>query len=83
MTDRLGTVRNGTMYSYFPWAEPRTSKRARVFTYTPDASGQDYADQRYYNSTIGRFWSGTCSLAAGDDENGDGTPDYCQGNGIK
>ena len=57
VTDRLGTVRNGTMYSYFPWGEPRTSNTARVFTYIPDASGQDYADQRYYNQINGRFWT--------------------------
>ena len=53
------------MYSYFPWGEPRASNTARVFTYIPDASGQAYADQRYYNQIGGRFWTAD-PASAGD-----------------
>jgi RHS repeat-associated protein len=59
VTDRLGTVRGPTL-GYFPWGEPKASNGSstgQVFTYIPDMPGQDYADQRYYNSNAGRFYT--------------------------
>lgn len=63
VTDRQGTVRansNGETFSYFPYGEERTNTpngREKFATYTRDGIGQDYADQRYYNSNSGAFWS--------------------------
>jgi RHS repeat-associated protein len=62
LTDRLGSVRWGgnTASSYFPYGEERTSTadaREKFGTYVRDGLGQDYADQRYYGSVQGRFWS--------------------------
>ena len=51
--DRLGSV--GT---YWPYGEERTTGQGEgeaFGTYWRDWPGQDYADQRYYNSTSGRF----------------------------
>ena len=51
--DRLGSV--GT---YWPYGEERTQGQgegAAFGTYWRDWPGQDYADQRYYNSASGRF----------------------------
>jgi RHS repeat-associated protein len=62
-TDRLGTVRantQGESFAYYPFGEERTSTvdgRDKFATYFRDTVGQDYAEQRYYNSTMGRFWS--------------------------
>jgi RHS repeat-associated protein len=62
-TDKLGTVRaNASLgaINYFPYGEERTSTANDVEkfgTYTRDAVGQDYAQQRYYNSSVGAFWS--------------------------
>ena len=62
-TDRLGSVRgnsNGEKFSYYPYGEERTSTvdgRDKFGTYFRDSAGQDYADQRYYGSGTGRFWS--------------------------
>ena len=62
-TDRLGSVRgnsNGEKFSYYPYGEERTSTvdgRDKFGTYSRDSAGQDYADQRYYGSGTGRFWS--------------------------
>jgi RHS repeat-associated protein len=62
-TDRLGSVRansNGEAMSYWPYGEERTTTangREKFATYTRDATGQDYAEQRYYNSNMGSFWS--------------------------
>jgi RHS repeat-associated protein len=62
-TDRLGSVRansNGEAMSYWPYGEERTTTtngREKFATYTRDATGQDYAAQRYYNSSMGAFWS--------------------------
>ena len=62
-TDRLGTVRantQGESFAYYPFGEERTSRpdgRDKFATYFRDGVGQDYARQRYYNSSIGRFWS--------------------------
>jgi RHS repeat-associated protein len=61
-TDRLGSVRqggNGQM-AYFPYGEERTSTpdgTDKFGTYFRDGYGQDYAEQRYYTSNYGRFWS--------------------------
>ena len=63
VTDRLGTVRantQGESFAYFPYGEERTSTvdgRDKFATYFRDGVGQDYADQRYYNGTLGRFWT--------------------------
>jgi len=65
--DRLGSVRynsNGAI-AYFPWGEERprsdgtlTADGTDKFgTYFRDGFGQDYANARYYNSNMGRFWS--------------------------
>jgi RHS repeat-associated protein len=63
--DRLGSVMargNGTggleTHDYFPYGEERTATvgdRNKFGTYHRDQTGLDYADQRYYNSAIGRF----------------------------
>jgi RHS repeat-associated protein len=63
--DRLGSVRNvGPAWyfpiDYFPYGEERTSTANgtdKFGTYFRDGYGQDYADQRYYTSNFGRFWS--------------------------
>ena len=62
-TDRLGSVRaNGLQgnIQYFPYGAEQTggTEGATKFaTYFRDAVGQDYAEQRYYNAGMGRFWS--------------------------
>jgi RHS repeat-associated protein len=60
VTDRLGSVvRSGTeTLRYFPWGEERTTtahNRDKFGTYFRDASGLDYALNRYYSSSHGRF----------------------------
>ena len=61
VTDRLGSVRwngNGERFNYYPYGEePGTTAngREKFGTYFRDANGLDYADQRYYDSTKGRF----------------------------
>jgi len=63
VTDRFGSVRansNGERMNYFPYGEERTSTtdgREKFGTYFRDLLGQDYADQRYYSSLSGRFWT--------------------------
>jgi RHS repeat-associated protein len=63
VTDRLGSVRSNTQgasFAYYPYGEERTSTvngLDKFATYFRDAVGQDYADQRYYNASVGRFWS--------------------------
>ena len=63
VTDRLGSVRAngyGESFAYYPYGEERTSTvdgRNKFGTYFRDTVGQDYADQRYYNGGMGRFWS--------------------------
>jgi RHS repeat-associated protein len=47
-------------HDYFPYGEERTPSigdRNKFGTYHRDQTGLDYADQRYYNSAIGRFLS--------------------------
>ena len=62
-TDRLGSVRantQGEQFAYYPYGEERTNRpdgRDKFGTYFRDTAGQDYADQRYYGSGTGRFWS--------------------------
>jgi RHS repeat-associated protein len=63
--DRLGSVRyrkNGSTterLDYFPYGEEKpgatTQNREKFATYFRDATGLDYADQRYFNSPHGRF----------------------------
>jgi RHS repeat-associated protein len=60
MTDRLGSVRG--LISYYPWGEEKTSPptqdgQVKFGTYFRDMPGQDYADQRYYTATAGRFYT--------------------------
>ena len=64
VTDRLGSVRangQGEYFAYFPFGNERTTPevdgRDKFGTYFRDTVGQDYADQRYYGATAGRFWS--------------------------
>jgi len=63
VTDRLGSVRanlQGEGFAYYPYGEEQTSTvdgREKFGTYFRDGVGQDYADQRYYGSGTGRFWS--------------------------
>jgi RHS repeat-associated protein len=63
MTDRLGSVRGQNLsasIAYYPYGEERTStpdNTDKFGTYFRDGYGQDYADQRYYTSSFGRFWS--------------------------
>jgi len=58
--DRLGSV--GTGSAYFPYGEEKGSPPTptgveRFATYYRDFVGQDYADQRYYSSNTGSFFS--------------------------
>ena len=63
VTDRLGNVRansQGESFAYYPYGEERTStvdSREKFGTYFRDWPGQDYADQRYYNSRAGSFFT--------------------------
>jgi RHS repeat-associated protein len=63
VTDRLGSVRangQGESSAYYPYGEERTSTvdgREKFGTYFRDAIGQDYADQRYYGSGTGSFFT--------------------------
>jgi RHS repeat-associated protein len=55
-------------HDYFPYGEERTPSigdRNKFGTYHRDQTGLDYADQRYYNSTIGRFLSADPYEASG------------------
>jgi RHS repeat-associated protein len=50
----------GENFAYYPYGEERTSTadgRDKFGTYFRDVAGQDYADQRYYGSSAGRFWT--------------------------
>jgi len=62
VTDRLGSVRWNyyNTVAYYPWGEERTSTSDdfdKFGTYLRDSPGQDYAQHRYYNLNVGRFWS--------------------------
>ena len=63
VTDRLGSVRangQGESFAYYPYGEERTNRpdgREKFGTYFRDAIGQDYADQRYYGSGTGSFFT--------------------------
>ena len=59
MTDRLGSVRvSGEVSNYLPYGTETTAtsnQRTKFGTYTRDTATVDYADQRYYFNTNGRF----------------------------
>jgi RHS repeat-associated protein len=63
--DRLGSVGK-----YYPYGEERNSPQlpndqVKFATYTRDsATGNDYADQRYYTSVLGRFMTADPSSAS-------------------
>jgi len=53
-------VNNSGSVQYFPYGAEQTATpegATKFATYFRDAAGQDYADQRYYNAGMGRFWS--------------------------
>jgi RHS repeat-associated protein len=66
-----GQDRLGSIGKYYPYGEERNSPplsndQVKFATYTRDsATGNDYADQRYYTSTLGRFTSPDRYLASG------------------
>jgi RHS repeat-associated protein len=65
VVDRLGSVRvrkqgsTTERFEYYPYGEEKPTATAqdneKFATYYRDAAGWDYADQRYYQSTWGRF----------------------------
>ena len=61
MIDRLGSVRangSGERFNYYPYGQemtPTSDHRTKFATYWRDSAGVDYAEQRYYSSTTGRF----------------------------
>jgi RHS repeat-associated protein len=63
VTDRLGSVRantQGESFAYYPYGEERTNRpdgRDKFATYFRDTVGLDYADQRYYGSGMGSFFT--------------------------
>jgi RHS repeat-associated protein len=65
-TDRLGS-RDGN--GYFPYGEergtPTTNDTYKFATYWRDSTGLDYADQRYYASSFGRFLTPDPYMASG------------------
>ncbi len=70
VTDRLGSVvsRGGAAVDYFPYGEEKTvtANPAEKFgTYLRDATGLDYANQRYFASATGRFLSSDPYQASG------------------
>ena len=70
VTDRLGSVvsRNGAAADYFPYGEEKiaSANPAEKFgTYLRDATGLDYANQRYFGSAHGRFLSSDPYRASG------------------
>jgi YD repeat-containing protein len=65
--DRLGTNRakGARFYPYGDEVTSTTNNRVKFGTYTRDAyTGLDYADQRYYASSYGRFTTHTSQEAA-------------------
>jgi len=63
MEDRLGSVG-----SYFPYGTDRTTSTTediKFATYHRDATGLDYANQRYYDSRMGRFLTPDPYIASG------------------
>jgi RHS repeat-associated protein len=62
-TDRLGSVRanaSGVEFQYWPYGQERTSTpngQEKFGTYFRDDGYLDYADQRYYYASAGRFWT--------------------------
>jgi RHS repeat-associated protein len=72
LTDRLGSVRangQGESFAYYPYGEERTNRvdgREKFGTYFRDAVGQDYADQRYYGSGTGSFFTADTDSSSGN-----------------
>jgi RHS repeat-associated protein len=69
-TDRLGSVvkSESERLRYFPWGEEQvttTQNRDKFGAYFRDTSGIDYADQRYYSSSHGRFLTADPYLSSG------------------
>lgn len=68
LTDRLGSVvRNaeGQNLRFYPFGDERTSSTAgplKFGTYARDASGLDYANQRYHGPGFGRFMTADPSM---------------------
>jgi RHS repeat-associated protein len=65
--DRLGSV-NG---SYYPYGQPKSGQTGageRFATYYKDATGLEYAQNRYYSSTWGRFVTADPSEPGGPEE---------------
>ena len=69
-SDRLGSVRakGSLQMSYFPYGQERTTTangQEKFGTYSRDAGGLDYANQRYYASGSGRFMTADPSKGVG------------------
>ena len=72
LTDRLGSVRHnmatGTHFKYFPYGEEETTTaqdHEKFATYTRDsATSLDYAMNRYYSNSLGRF-TNRCVVLSG------------------
>jgi RHS repeat-associated protein len=65
-TDRLGSVGGGGRY--YPYGEERSATAEgtdKFATYHRDATGFDYADQRYYSAKFGRFLTSDPYVASG------------------
>ena len=70
VTDRVGSVvsRAGAAVDYFPYGEEKTvtaNPSEKFGTYLRDATGLDYANQRYFASGTGRFLSSDPYEASG------------------
>jgi RHS repeat-associated protein len=77
MMDRLGTNRysNARFYPYGDEISSTGNDREKFATYTRDSyTGFDYADQRYYASTYGRFNTADPYMASANGANNPGDP---------
>src|SRR5271165_6537154 len=72
--DRVGSVRNagsnGTGSGFYPYGEDKgtaaPNDQTKFATYTRDsATGLDYAMNRYYSNTLGRFMSADVAVSGG------------------
>jgi RHS repeat-associated protein len=78
--DRIGSVRArwtqqpgggwaGERLNYYPWGEERSTttpqNRDKYATYFRDGTGLDYANQRYYASTLGGFFTPDRYISSG------------------
>jgi RHS repeat-associated protein len=79
VTDRLGSVVSGNR-KYFPYGEEPTTTaqdKTKFALYFRDATtALDYADQRYYARTIGRFLTPDPYIASGGPEDPQGWNQY-------